>query len=399
MTERALDILKIVDRWAGIPLLFVLACLRRLAAALLPSRPVKVRTIVMVKLWGVGNLAMIIPLIRAVRGRHPEARIIFVTTEANTGLLENLPLLDGVLALRTRSACSIFFSLAGLLLELRRLRPDLYLDFEQFLRVTAIVGVISGARQMVGLNTPGQARGWIYHVKVPYRKDRHMTRTFGDVVRSAGIDTTGCPSLEVPRDRQAGLVVEQYLATLPRSGSPLVALHIGSGDNFPARRWPAASFAQVAEAVYRKFGASVVLTGVESERRLADEFAQACRAPFFNAMGQFDLLEFVEFLARVDLLITNDTAPAHIGSALERPMIAIYGPNSPDLYGPLNERARVFYSRLPCSPCITNLNAKTSRCRIPSCVTNITPESVETAAVDLLGPFERGEVPWRAASS
>jgi len=399
VTERVIEILKLVDRWIGIPLLCILASFRRLLSALLPARSVTVKTIVMVKLWGVGNLAMIFPLIRAVKRTHPRTRIVFLTTESNAGLLRSLPLLDDVLVLRTRSLGTIIWSLGLAAFKLRRLKPDLYLDFEQFLRISASLGVISGARQMVGLETPGQARGWIYHVKVPYRKDRHMTRTFSDVVRSAGIDTTECPSLEVPRSDEAARSVERFLDRLPDRTSPLVALHLGSGDNFPARRWPVAHFARVAESIHQRFGACIVLTGIEAEQHLADEFAAQCRVPFVSSMGEFNLLEFVEFLARVDLLITNDTAPAHIGSALDRPLIAIYGPNSPDLYGPINEKARVFYSRLPCSPCITNLNAKTSRCRIPSCITNIRHGAVAAAAGDLLRPLERGEAARRAVSS
>ena len=97
-----------------------------------------------------------------------------------------------------------------------------------------------------------------------------------------------------------------------------------------------------------------------------------------------DIKAFIELLARVDLLVTNDTAPAHIGSALETPLIAFYGPNTPELYGPLHAKSRIFYNRLPCSPCLTNMNAKTSRCRIPSCILKIKPEEVFQAAEELL---------------
>jgi ADP-heptose:LPS heptosyltransferase len=143
-------------------------------------------------------------------------------------------------------------------------------------------------------------------------------------------------------------------------------------------------FAALAEGLTRDFQARCILTGTERERALAEECARLADAPLHNAMGRFSLMEFIEVLSRVDLLVTNDTAPAHIGAALNIPLIAFYGPNTPDLYGPLHEKSRVFYHPLPCSPCLTNLNAKTSQCRIPSCIMNIEVDEVLPAARELL---------------
>lgn len=384
MRERSLNFLKLLDRYAGIPTLYLLAGIRALLSILFPPRTVRVRTIVMVKLWGVGNLVMIIPMIRAVRQAFPDARIHFLTIDRNAEFLETLPDLDSIITLKSRGALTSLLDLIHLPFKLVGLRPDLYLDFEQFLRVTAIIGLLSGAPQRVGLKTPGQARAKLYNIKVPYRLDRHMTLTFGDVVRSAGVDTSGYPSLEVPRSVDAAARVDTLLADWDQTEGPLVAMHPGSGDNFPARRWPIENFAHVARRLHDEAGARIVLTGTAPELTLADRFRRISTAPALCLMSQLTLLELVEFLSRVDLLITNDTAPVHIGSALRLRLIALYGPNTPDLYGPLNDEARPFYLRFPCSPCITNLNAKTSSCQLPTCILSIDPDRVADAAIGLL---------------
>jgi ADP-heptose:LPS heptosyltransferase len=180
------------------------------------------------------------------------------------------------------------------------------------------------------------------------------------------------------------------------NGPPIVVIHPGSGDNFPARRWPAAHFADVAGTLHRESGARIIVTGTGPERRLARDFGALCTAPFTDLTGALELPEFVELLARADLLITNDTAPVHISSALRRPLIALYGPNTPDLYGPLNEEARAFYLRFPCSPCITNMNAKTSRCRMPECITQIDPDRVAAAALSMLARHAPFSAPRRS---
>jgi len=92
----------------------------------------------------------------------------------------------------------------------------------------------------------------------------------------------------------------------------------------------------------------------------------------------------IELLALADLVITNDTAPAHFAAALDRPQIAIFGPNSPALYGPLSPRAATLFTDLSCSPCLLNTNAKSSFCTKPVCVTSIDPLLAFSAAVDLM---------------
>ena len=211
-----------------------------------------------------------------------------------------------------------------------------------------------------------------------------MAKSFGDIVRSAGFSTEGLPPLEVPRCSAAAKRAENLIDSFPGPGGPIVAMHPGSGDNFPGRRWPVEHFAALARMLVQETGARCILTGTEPEMDLGVRCQNEADVPMTNAIGQLDLAALIELLARVDLLVTNDTAPAHIGSALDIPLIAIYGPNTPDLYGPLHPGSRVFYRRLPCSPCLTNLNAKTSRCRIPSCILNIPTDEVFKAALDLL---------------
>lgn len=376
--------MKRMDRYLGIPVLYVLKLLFGLFGFRRSKDGTAVRSILMIKLWGIGNLVMILPLIKAVRTKYPRAELHFLTLQGNRSLLEDSPLLDHLITLDVRGFFRTGSNLIRTAVQLRRIRPDLVLDFEQFLRITPILASLSGAWQTIGFVTPGQARGTLYNVRVPYRKDRHMSLAFGDIVRSAGISTHGLPPQDVPRSPEAAARAEEYIRSLPKTDGPLVALHLGSGDNFPGRRWPVPHFARLAELLAREMDARCVITGTEPEKALGRQCREDAPVTLHDAIGRFDILTFIEFLARVDLLVTNDTAPAHIGSALRIPLIAFYGPNTPDLYGPLHEESRVFYNRLPCSPCLTNLNAKTSRCRMPACILGIEPGEAFNAAVELL---------------
>jgi ADP-heptose:LPS heptosyltransferase len=95
-------------------------------------------------------------------------------------------------------------------------------------------------------------------------------------------------------------------------------------------------------------------------------------------------LELVALLARAQVLVSNDSGPVHLASALGVPVLGLYGPNSPALYGPLSPGSVAFHDAPPCSPCITNFNYKTSRCRNPVCIAAIDAEPVARAALSLL---------------
>lgn len=89
-------------------------------------------------------------------------------------------------------------------------------------------------------------------------------------------------------------------------------------------------------------------------------------------------------LARADVLLSNDTGPVHLASQLGTPVLAFYGPNTPVLYGPLSAGSRAFYRDLPCSPCITVANYRSSRCRIHTCMAAIPVGEVVEALGRLL---------------
>src|SRR5205814_71811 len=76
------------------------------------------------------------------------------------------------------------------------------------------------------------------------------------------------------------------------------------------------------------------------------------------------------------LVISNDTGPIHLATGQGAPVIGLYGPNTPALYGARGAHAMAFYLGLPCSPCMTNVNEKASDCQNNICMTLITVDQV-----------------------
>ncbi len=95
-----------------------------------------------------------------------------------------------------------------------------------------------------------------------------------------------------------------------------------------------------------------------------------------NAAGKLNLSQLAYLAEKCSIFISNDTGPVHLAAAVKTSTVSFYGPNTPFLYGPMWGKNDVFYKNLPCSPCITNYNAKSTKCKDPVCITGIKVQDV-----------------------
>ena len=342
------------------------------------------RRVLAIKLWGLGNVAMIVPVLDALRRGAPGVEIDFLTFDANRALLLRSGVVERVLALEVGSWTALARSAWTAFRALRAGGYDLAIDFEQFAKLPAIVAWLSGAPLRIGFVTDGQRRDWLYTTRVVYGDGEHMRQIFLRLLRPLGIEVP----LRAPRfsveDAERGRVAELLASHgVGRDRFPVVALHVGcapSSTGVPLKRWPIASFAALADALARRHAAAIVFTGQgEEERGLVGQARAAMGEPAIDACDRLGFGELVALLERCDLVVSNDTSVMHLASALGTPVAALFGPTSPQQYGPWNAGDLVFWRGLYCSPCLTNYNQKVSHCRDPVCLRGISPEAVLAA--------------------
>lgn len=375
-----LSFAKAIDRFVGVAVCYLLAGLRAVREFVAPREGlVEAKSILLVKFWGLGNVVLLLPVLRLLRERHPTARITFVSLARNRALLDACPHLDERVYVDDRNVFTLLATLAAAVVRAGRPRPDLTVDFEQFARSSAILAVLARSRQIVGLATPGQGRAILYHKRVRYDDRQHMGQTYLDLARAAGVAERVYRPEPMPIGDAHRAEAHAFLAGAGADGGgPLVVMHPGSGDNFAGRRWPAASYARLADRLVRDEGARVVVTGGRGEEGLVREVLGAMEESgrAVGAAGKLSVLGFAALLERATLVVANDTSPVHMASSLGVPVFAFYGPNTPRLYGPLSRGSHAFFRALPCSPCLTNMNYKTSHCRMPVCIRDIGVDEV-----------------------
>ena len=344
-----------------------------------PDAPeISPRRVLAIKLYGLGNIAMLLPVLAAFRERYPDAEIDFLSLDENRSLLDRSGLVDDAVTVKGSNYFALGFDIVRTFFHLRRRKYDLVLDFEQFIKLSTILTFLTGAPHRFGFNTDGQGRGDLYTTRVVYRDGDHMSAVFLRLLRPLGVSMSAAPlSLTITDDEIASADRLLAEAELPGDG-PLVAIHVGSGPNFyklALKRWPPENFGRLADALVERYGARIVFTGKgEEEAELVRTARAQMKHPSFDACDRLSIGELLAVLSRADLTVANDTSVMHLAVLVDTPVTAFFGATDPLQYGPRNPHDAVLYKDLYCSPCLTNYNLKISYCTNPVCIRSITVE-------------------------
>ncbi len=167
--------------------------------------------------------------------------------------------------------------------------------------------------------------------------------------------------------RTAGLALEAAGVDLDK---PVVILNPGAAYG-PAKRWPAERFAAAGALFQKKHKASVVITGSEEERLLAERIASLLPRPATVLAGRTGLRQLLSVISRAALFITNDSGPMHLANALRVPVVAVFGPTDPAVTRPYHQPSVVLKKEAVCWPCLYRACPFDHRC-----MTAVTPEEV-----------------------
>lgn len=413
--NRRYGIALFLDRHLGPPACALLLLAKRFRRAARDAEPgAPIRRVLVVKFWGMGSIILATPLLTELRARYPEARIDFATLRENEAILRLCPDVERRILLDLGRGISRFLlDSARVLFGIRRERYDLVLDLEFFTRYTAIFSALSRARRTHGFSAKGSWRGRLHDVEVPFNTYHHVAVNFLMLLRGEPLEPVGAvranedrllPLLVPPPAARARCqeIVEQDPAF--RHGRPLVVVNPNAGDMALERRWPAEGTAQVLAALVARDVANVALTGSASERAYVESVAALSGVSdrIINLAGRIGIEELVALLARAAVVVTNDSGPLHIACAAGASTVALFGPETPVLYGPLRarpgQRHHVHYRGLGCSPCMFVHDNKVLSCWFAQarCMTGIEPQEILGSVMASLGSSEgRSDVATR----
>jgi heptosyltransferase-2 len=119
-----------------------------------------------------------------------------------------------------------------------------------------------------------------------------------------------------------------------------------------AKRWIPARYAAAGDALARETGHGVAILGGAAERPLGEEIAAMMTTQPRVLCGETTFPELVGVLSRLRLLLTNDSGPMHLASALGIPLVAVFGPTDWRETAPRATRHRIVRGEAECAPCM-----------------------------------------------
>jgi heptosyltransferase I len=290
----------------------------------------------LVRLGALGDIVHAIPVAVALRRACPDAQIDWIVSAKHREILDLVSVLNRRIVVNDRGDASGGVSLWGAIREIRRSRYDVAIDMQGLLK-SAVIARMSGAPRVIGFNAryarEPLARLFYTDVHDPGgeglyapSETRHVVTINLGLLAPLGIAPERPEfALNAPRS-------EAVAAVIARAGGPFALLNTGAA--WPNKRWPAERLAALALQLQQRHGMrSVVLWG-PGERALADEVVAKAEDAALLA-PQTTIADIAALASAAAVMVSGDTGPTHIASAVGTPLVGIYGPTRPERNGPL----------------------------------------------------------------
>jgi ADP-heptose:LPS heptosyltransferase len=226
--------------------------------------------------------------------------------------------------------------------------------------------------------------------RVLYNPQLHTSRTFTSLVLALDAEASSLPTFGVVPPESPPLPVFQPEAAekaevarmLAEAGLPstgrLVVLNANAGDLLPLRKWDPRNYEEVARRLIGAFpGLWVGFTGSPEEAPAIEEIARAVGSPRSLCLaGRTTLRQLLVLYGLAEVLVTNDSGPAHFGALTTIDVVALFGPETPLLFSSPGPRNHSLWAGIACSPCVNAFNNRQTACRDNVCMKTLSVDRV-----------------------
>ncbi len=323
----------------------------------------KVKRILVITLSNLGDIILTTPVIETLLKEFPSALLDVMVGEAGRRIFERREEISTVIIYDKKSSALAKFRL---FLELRRKKYNLVVD----LRHTVLPFVLGAKYNSFPSGRQKEAN--------LHKKDVHLLR-----LKDLGIKPSGHFYIPIPEEDRK--YVDDLLGEL-ETGRFVV---VSPGAKSHVKRWPLKHFAALCDLIKKNLGYEVVLIGDKYDRVVIERILFYAKTKPVNLIEKTNINQLAYLVKKSSLLITNDSAPLHVGSAVGAKILAFFGPTDEKKYGPVSQNtSKVLRRNIPCAPCqmpqCINLNNKYE------CLKAISSEEAFKAVRELLGDVSRG---------
>tara|TARA_Y100000310_G_scaffold343214_1_gene449829 strand:+ start:546 stop:1718 length:1173 start_codon:yes stop_codon:yes gene_type:complete len=359
---------KIIDRFIGTPLILVLWLFKLFKK---PSK--KIEKILIIMFWGIGSNIYVLPCIKALKEKFPNAELTILAPEKNKDLFyKNKNIHNKIFADLS------LFALIKQLFQIRN-KYDLVIDYEHWLNISAIIAYVAGKRRIGFAN---KLRALLYNDKVQFNKDIHSVHNNTNLLKPLGIDTKPETENIKTSEHDKDFIRDFFAKNKLSKNDFIIGVCPSSGPTVISRRWPKDRFISLADNLIEEHNAKVILTGSEDERELLLNIRNQMKHKPTIFCGA-KLSHLIELINNCSIFISNDTGPMHIAANQEIKTIGLFGPETPVIFGPFGKHTFSIFKGIECSPCIKIYKGKHINCKENICMKMITVEEVLEAVKNL----------------
>ncbi len=325
----------------------------------------EIRKILFVRLRLIGDVLMTTPSLKVLKESFPEAKIYYLVEPPQDELLMGNPDIDELIVIRRDSS---FKELLSLVRRMRREKFDVAIDFHGGPRASFLT-LLSGAKLRIGYNY--SPRKIFYHLKVERGVKEgyiHSVLNQFNLIKALGVESEDLPPLFMQElDSSEREKLEKILKEKGLEEKKFIVMHVSAGNQY--REWGVENWKKLIEIILNK-GKNLKVALIGSEKDLIYE--EHLKFPIVvSFIGKLNLREVRELIKKSRLFVGPDSGPMHIASTTETPIIALFGPTTPSVFGPWKKKAVIIEGSTDCRPC----NQKSCDYNF-RCIREIKPETV-----------------------
>ena len=287
----------------------------------------QIKRILVITLSNVGDIILTTPVIRTLSKEFPGARLDVMVGPQGKEIFEKDPAIFKLIIYDKHMPIA---EKRRLQLKLKKLRYDLVVD----IRNTVFPLLIGPKYRTATIQK--------FPKTVMHRKKRHLYR-----LKSLGINNL---------DENSYIHItgedEEHVAkvlTSEKVMDPIVIINPGAKSHL--KRWTTEGFAELSDRLIRECGAHVILIGTNDDKDTIEAVIKKMKHNPHNFMNKTNIRQLAALLKRAKVLVTNDSAPLHLGCAVGTKVLALFGPTDPRKYGPNGEFDVALSKKLSCAPC------------------------------------------------
>ncbi len=300
-----------------------------------------------------GSILQSTPLIKTLRMNYPDVKIIYISTTANSQILQKIPEIDELILIDDRDFFILLKGFFGFVWKLIRSHINIYIDLEVYSNFSSLITLFSMARNRMGfyLNSKNFRLGNYTHMMY-YNTRSTIPETYLQFARMLSCDPLIISTISL-KSEVTNLQLNEF-KSFDLTRERYIAINPNASDLRIERRWDGQSIVQLIRSIRAKYPEyTIFLTGSLNESRYIENLllSTEIKENLFSLAGKTDISQLISVINYARLFITNDTGPMHISFSTGTKTIALLGPCSPQQYEKY-ENVRMIYANLYCSPCV-----------------------------------------------